>query len=63
MKIRWQTQLGESRKQENEKKEWKKKYEDLVAEYQAEKAAAQRNRVDPQELNVLEKTAQRGPER
>ena len=33
MKIRWQTQLGESRKQENEKKEWKKKYEDLVAEY------------------------------
>ena len=33
MKIMWQTQLVESRKQENEKKERKKKYEDLVAEY------------------------------
>ena len=60
MKIRWQMQLGESRKQENEKKEWKKKYEDLVAEHQAEKAAAQRNLVDPQELNVLGKRLKEG---
>ena len=60
MKIKWQTQLDESRKQENEKKEWKKKYEDLIAQNQTENAATPLSQVDPQELNVLEKRLKEG---
>eukprot|EP00435_Cladocopium_sp_Y103_P016475 s878_g4.t1 len=60
MKIRWQTQLGENRKLEAEKNEWKKKYEELAAEQAAKDQAAQRNKVDPQEYAQMEKKLKEG---
>eukprot|EP00435_Cladocopium_sp_Y103_P058076 s878_g20.t1 len=60
MKIRWQTQLGENRKLEAEKNEWKKKYEELAAEQAARDQAAQRNKVDPQEYAQMEKKLKEG---
>ena len=61
MQIRWQTQLAESRKLEAEKNEWKKNYEELAAERQKEKDAAQRNKFsDPQELAASGKRLKEG---